>query len=118
MDENTQIYVTESQELLEDMEQALLSLERAPNDPELINRIFRTAHTIKGSAGLFGFEQIISFTHIAENLLDDVRNCLIPVSNDLISLLMQAKDHIADMVERSEERRVGQECRSRWSPYH
>ncbi len=99
MDENTQIYVTESQELLEDMEQALLSLERAPNDPELINRIFRTAHTIKGSAGLFGFEQIISFTHIAENLLDDVRNCLIPVTNDLISLLMRAKDHIMEMVE-------------------
>ncbi len=99
LDENTQIYVTESQELLEDMETALLELERAPNDPDLIDRIFRTAHTIKGSAGLFGFEEIIAFTHTAENVLDDVRNCLLPVTNDLISLLMRAKDHINNMVE-------------------
>jgi len=98
MDENTKIFVAESEELLEDMEQALLSLENAPNDSDLINRIFRAAHTIKGSAGLFGFDNIISFTHVVENLLDDIRNCLVPVSNELISLLMKCKDLILLMI--------------------
>lgn len=98
LDENTQIFITESNELLDDMENALLELERSPNDADLINRIFRAAHTIKGSAGLFGFDKIISFTHVAENLLDDVRNCLVPVNDDLISLLMKARDYIASMI--------------------
>lgn len=98
MDENTQIFVSESEELLEDMEQALLALENAPNDSDLINRIFRAAHTIKGSAGLFGFDNIISFTHVVENLLDDIRDCLVPVSNELISLIMKCKDLILLMI--------------------
>jgi two-component system, chemotaxis family, sensor kinase CheA len=99
MDENTQIFVSESEELLEDMEQALLALENSPNDSDLINRIFRAAHTIKGSAGLFGFDEIIGFTHVVENLLDDIRNCLVPISKELISLFMQCKDQILLMIE-------------------
>ncbi|MBL4911337.1 MAG: chemotaxis protein CheA [Alteromonadaceae bacterium] len=99
MDENTQIFVAESEELLEDMEQALLALENAPNDDDLINRIFRAAHTIKGSAGLFGFDSIIAFTHVVENLLDDIRNCLVPISTELISLFMRCKDQILLMIE-------------------
>ena len=99
LDENSQIFITESLELLDDMEAALLELERAPNDADLINRVFRGAHTIKGSAGLFGFDQIIAFTHVAENLLDDVRNCMVPVTDELISLLMRAKDFIALMID-------------------
>lgn len=99
LDENEQIFITESQELLDDMEEALLALEREPNDADLINRVFRAAHTIKGSAGLFGFEQIISFTHVTENVLDDVRNCLIPITDELISLLMRSKDHVLLLVE-------------------
>jgi len=98
LDENTQLFITECNELLDDMEDALLKLERSPNDVDLINRVFRAAHTIKGSAGLFGFEHIISFTHVVENLLDDVRNCLVPVTDDLISLFMRVKDHIAIMI--------------------
>jgi two-component system, chemotaxis family, sensor kinase CheA len=99
LDENTQIFITESNELLEDMESALLDLERAPNDADLINRVFRAAHTIKGSSGLFGFDHIVGFTHVAENLLDDVRNCLVPVNGDLISLFMRVKDHINSLIQ-------------------
>jgi len=98
MDENTQIFISESNELLDDMEKALLELERSPNDADLINRVFRAAHTIKGSAGLFGFDNIIEFTHVVENLLDDVRNCLVPVTDDLISLFMRVKDHVVSMI--------------------
>ncbi|NOZ11022.1 MAG: chemotaxis protein CheA [Gammaproteobacteria bacterium] len=98
-DENTQIFIAESNELLNDMENALLELERSPNDIDLINRVFRAAHTIKGSAGLFGFSHIISFTHVVENLLDDVRKCTVPVNNDLISLFMRVKDHMVSMIQ-------------------
>jgi two-component system chemotaxis sensor kinase CheA len=94
VDENTQIFITENYELLDDMESALLALERSPNDADLIDRVFRAAHTIKGSAGLFGFNRIINFTHGVENLLDDMRNCLVPITGDLISLFMKVKDHI------------------------
>jgi two-component system chemotaxis sensor kinase CheA len=97
-DENEQIFITECNELLDDMEEALLSLEREPNDADLINRVFRAAHTIKGSSGMFGYDHIISFTHVVENLLDDVRNCLVPVTGDLVSLLMRTKDHMASMI--------------------
>jgi len=99
LDENSQIFVTESYELLDDMEAALLDLERSPNDADLINRVFRAAHTIKGSSGLFGFDHIVEFTHVVENLLDDVRNCLVPVSGDLISLFMRVKDHMVQLIQ-------------------
>ncbi len=94
MDEGVQIFVSEGKELLEDMESALLGLEKRPNDPDLINQVFRAAHTIKGSAGLFGFDDIINFTHVLENVLDNVRDCLIPINEDIITIFMQCKDQI------------------------
>jgi len=98
MDENVQIFVSEAEELLVEMEDALLELEERQDD-ELLNQIFRAAHTIKGSAGLFGFDHIISFTHVVENVLDDMRNCLIPITSELITVLMRSKDHIGKLIE-------------------
>ena len=98
IDENIQIFISEGEELLQDMEAALLELEASENDDEILGRIFRAAHTIKGSAGLFGFDHIIHFTHIVENVLDDMRNCLIPTSSDLITVLMRSSDHITSML--------------------
>ena len=99
MDENVQIFVSEAIELLEEMENALLDLEDSNGDEELLNQIFRAAHTIKGSAGLFGFEHIIEFTHVVENVLDDMRNCLIPITSELITTLMRSKDQIGALIE-------------------
>jgi len=98
MDENVQIFVSEAEELLVEMEDALLELEERQDD-EILNLIFRAAHTIKGSAGLFGFEHIIGFTHVVENILDDMRNCLIPITSELITILMRSKDHIGKLIE-------------------
>lgn len=99
MDENLSIFISESNELLEDMESALLDLEAQPGDQESINRVFRAAHTIKGNAGLFGYDQIIDFTHVIESLLVEVRNGIIPITSELVSLLMRGKDLIASMVD-------------------
>lgn len=89
----------ECQELLEDMEAALLALEEQPVDHEHINSVFRSAHTIKGTAGIFGFDDVQSFTHRVENLLEEVRSGSLSLSGDLIALLLESKDHITVLID-------------------
>ncbi|MFT3736789.1 MAG: chemotaxis protein CheA [Rhodocyclaceae bacterium] len=94
-----QIFVLECRELLESMESALLALEHSDDTSEPVNAIFRAAHTIKGSAGLFALDRIISFTHAVESVLDHMRSGELPVSRDLVSLLLRCADHIALLVD-------------------
>lgn len=98
LDEILPTFIVESRELLEGMEQALLQLEHAPGDAELIHAIFRAAHTIKGSAGLFGLEHLVAFTHHAENVLDSVRDGQLYLSTELVALLLQVCDHLGDLI--------------------
>lgn len=91
-------FIAESQELLQQMEDALLQIEQQPKDPELINAIFRAAHTIKGSAGLFGFDSIVVFTHVAESVLDRVRGSELLFDEELVALMLKAGDHLSVMV--------------------
>ena len=63
-------FVNESNELLQEMEQAALRLEESPDDPQAINAMFRAAHTIKGSSGVFGLDQVVAFTGPSEKLLN------------------------------------------------
>ncbi len=88
-------FVSESRELLEQMEDALLHFSA---DPEQINSIFRAAHTIKGSAGLFGLDDVVAFTHVAESVLDRVRSGELEVGNEMITLLLASGDHIGRLV--------------------
>ncbi len=99
LDQALQTFVMESRELLESMEEALLGLEAAPDDKEAIGAIFRAAHTIKGSGGLFGLDGIVAFTHVVENVLDRVRGGEVPVSGELVALLLACRDHIGTLVE-------------------
>lgn len=99
LDDALQTFIVESRELLESMESALLRIEQTPDDVELINAIFRTAHTIKGSAGLFGLDYIVSFTHVAESVLDRVRNAEIKIESALVALLLSTGDHISALVD-------------------
>jgi two-component system chemotaxis sensor kinase CheA len=87
-------YLVESRELLDVMEQSLLGLEAGSNDPDLINAIFRAAHTIKGTGGIFGFDPIVVFTHQVESVLDKLRDGVIKVDSDLVALLLRCCDHI------------------------
>ncbi len=99
LDESLQIYIMESRDLLEQMEEALLTLEQNPQDEEKINAIFRAAHTIKGSAGLFGLDFIISFTHVAESVLHKVRNGEITIDESLVALLLEVGDFIGKLID-------------------
>ncbi|MGL4251827.1 MAG: chemotaxis protein CheA [Aeromonas sp.] len=94
LDQALQTYIAEARELLEEMESSLLSLETEPDNSELIGAIFRAAHTIKGSAGLFGLQPIVGFTHIVEDLLDQIRNQQLAVTSALIKDLLESCDHI------------------------
>ncbi len=98
LDQALQTFIAEARELLEDMENSLLRLESDPEDAEIIGAIFRAAHTIKGSAGLFGLDQVVGFTHIVENVLDRVRDGNIPIESNLVALLLESCDHMAELV--------------------
>lgn len=92
-------FVIESRELLQDMEDGLLGLEHDDNPDDSIGAIFRAAHTIKGSAGLFGLDHIVHFTHVVESLLDMLRNEEIAVSSALIAVLLPCRDHISSLID-------------------
>lgn len=98
MESAFQLFVAESMEMLEEMEAALLAVGHDPSDPEAINAIFRAAHTIKGSAGLFGIDHVVAFTHVAESVLDGVRGGRIVLDTNLVSLLLACRDHIQSLI--------------------
>lgn len=89
----------ESLELLEAMENSLVSIRENGMDTEAINAVFRAAHTIKGTAGMYKIDFIVEFTHIAENLLDQVRNGKVQMTDDLGELFLECKDHMQNLVE-------------------
>jgi len=101
MEEALQIFREESAELLEEAESALLSLEEDASDTELVNGVFRSFHTIKGSSGLFGFEDVVAFTHVAESVLGRVRGSELALDDELLSLMLRCRDHMALLVEKA-----------------
>ncbi|MDH4189746.1 MAG: Hpt domain-containing protein, partial [Betaproteobacteria bacterium] len=94
-----QTFVAESRDLLREMEAALLRLEKAPGETELIDAVFRAAHTIKGSAGVYELDAIVSLTHVMESVLVDVRAGDLVVNADLIALLLSCGDHVSLLID-------------------
>ncbi|NDY91458.1 chemotaxis protein CheA [Ideonella livida] len=88
----------EAQEMLAQFEQALLDLEGRPGDTEVMNSAFRAAHTIKGGAGLFGFEAVVTFTHEVESLLDAMRCGQRQLDEQVMGLLLQGSDQMKALV--------------------
>jgi two-component system chemotaxis sensor kinase CheA len=99
LDQALQTFLLEGRELLGEMETALLRVTRGDDSAESINAIFRAAHTIKGSAGLFGLDPIVRFTHCVESLLDEVRRGTVTITEPLVELLLACADHIANMID-------------------
>ena len=96
-----QAFLEEAGDLLPELEAALLELDNAPSEPELINRVFRALHTIKGSGSMFGFEEVADFTHEVENAFELVRCGEMAVSKELLDLTFRAKDQIQLMLQDS-----------------
>ncbi|HEV2268118.1 MAG TPA: chemotaxis protein CheA [Steroidobacteraceae bacterium] len=91
-------FFEESFEALDSMEAALLKLDIGSPEPELINTIFRVAHSIKGGSATFGFSEIASFTHSLETLLDELRSGKMPVSVAVSDLLLKSVDVLRAML--------------------
>jgi two-component system chemotaxis sensor kinase CheA len=98
-----QSFREEAREVLVDLEAALLELNENRGDQELVGRVFRALHTIKGSGSMFGFEALAEFTHHLETAFDEVRNGRIQVSSELIDLTLAALDQIRTMLEERQD---------------
>jgi len=98
MDAALQTFFDESHELLTEMESGLLQCERNHCSADTINSIFRAAHTIKGSSGLFGLDAIVAFVHVVETALDRVRIGKVAMEPEFAVLLLNCKDHIDALV--------------------
>ncbi len=98
MEKYKELFLEEVDELLEELENLLLKLETDPKNKELINNAFRVMHTIKGSSGMFGFNEVSKFTHNIENVYDNIRNGKLEMSKEIIEITLQAKDQIRIMV--------------------
>ena len=93
------VFIEEAKEHIESLEENLVKLEKEPYNQDLIQAIFRSFHTIKGSSGSMGFQQMTELAHLLENLLDRVRRGEVSVSSSLIDLLLQGVDFLKRMLE-------------------
>ncbi len=91
-------FLEEALDNLRLFEQSLLAMEQDPADAEAINSAFRAAHTIKGTAGLFGFHAVVSFTHELESVLDCMRDGTLSVTDAAMALLLQGRDQMERLI--------------------
>jgi two-component system chemotaxis sensor kinase CheA len=92
-------FLDEAADVLQQFEQALLVMETAPHDAENLNAAFRAAHTIKGTAGLFGCDAVVAFTHEMETLLEALRSGDVAVDDALIAVLLEGRDQMEALID-------------------
>ena len=97
-EEYLSVFVDESRETLQNLNDNLLKLENNPEDMETVNEVFRLLHTLKGMAGTMGFENMMKLCHKMENVLDKVRNGNIKLTGDLMDKLFTGVDIVERMV--------------------
>lgn len=98
MDAHAKAFREEAQEILLELESLLLELNETPEDIELLDKVFGAFHTIKGSGAMFGFDAVAEFTHEIESVLEYVRQGIMPVSPELVSLALSARDKILQIL--------------------
>ena len=92
------VFFEEAEEHLAALEHLLLTLDVAQPDAEALNGIFRAAHSIKGSSGMFGFDDLTAVTHVLETLLDKLRSGQIALQAQMIDVLLEARDVLAQLL--------------------
>lgn len=98
-DELLQIYFSEAEELLQAMEHGLMALESDPQNQSVINEVFRAMHTMKSSSAMVGFTQLSEHAHLLENLLERIRSKQLPITQNLVSFLLENHDLVKSAVE-------------------
>lgn len=97
------MFLEESMENLQTLNEALLNLEQSPNDIDMVNQIFRVAHTIKGMAATMGFNNIAELTHKMEDVLSNFREGKLKVTENVVTVLFNCLDTLERMVSNIEE---------------
>ncbi|MHB8835666.1 MAG: chemotaxis protein CheA [Candidatus Methylomirabilia bacterium] len=103
----------EAQDLLRDLEGALMELEARPDDEELVARAFRALHTIKGNAGMFGFIELEAFAHEIESVFEELQTRKMPVTRELVDMTLEARDRILNLLLGSGETGEDRDLRER-----
>ena len=93
-----QDYLAECDELLQRLDQDLVTLETAPDDAEVLNRVFRAFHTIKGTSGFMGLTQIVELTHHAEDVLNLLRKGERKINRRTMDVLLAVLDQLRRMI--------------------
>lgn len=99
MNEELELFCEDAEEQLSFMENALIQMQEDGEDDESIGALFRAMHTIKGTAGMFDFNDVVDFAHIAENLLSEVREHNVKLTEDMIDIFLKAKDHTQNLID-------------------
>lgn len=98
LDEIRITFFLECEEQLAALESGLLRLESGERDPELINEVFRSVHSIKGGAGAFSLDDLVSFAHTFETVLDEMRGNRLEATPDVVHTMLRAADTLSDIV--------------------
>ncbi|PST27319.1 chemotaxis protein CheA [Mesorhizobium plurifarium] len=97
MNEIKEIFFQECEEQLAELESGLLKLNDGDRDPETVNAVFRAVHSIKGGAGAFGLDDLVSFAHVFETTLDCVRSNRLEPNQDVLKVMLRSADVLADL---------------------
>ncbi|MDI3309934.1 MAG: chemotaxis protein CheA [Thermoanaerobacterium sp.] len=93
-----EIFLEESEEHIENLNENLLQLEKNPEDSHIVDEIFRSAHTLKGMAATMGFENMTKLTHKMEDVFQEIRNNSLKVSSNLMDVLFKCMDALSSMI--------------------
>ena len=102
-----ELFIDETQEHLQSLNEHILELEKEPEDTDTINEIFRAAHTLKGMAGTMGYTRMQRLTHDLENVFQEIRSGNMKVQPELIDVLFRGLDalegYLANILESADE---------------
>jgi two-component system chemotaxis sensor kinase CheA len=109
-------FFDECGELLQQTEAGLTDIRDGTGTDESVNAVFRAVHSVKGGAGIFGFEALVGFAHVFETTLDMIRRGSLPISGDVVDVMLTASDVLSDLVAMSRSGEAipsdyGAECR-------
>jgi len=113
MNEIKEIFFQECEEQLAELESGLLKLNDGDRDPETVNAVFRAVHSIKGGAGAFGLDDLVSFAHVFETTLDCVRSNKLEPTQDVLKVMLKSADVLADLTNAARDGGRVDESRSR-----
>lgn len=103
MDNFSEKFLEEATDNISDLEDALLKLEKESGDNQLVERVFRSMHSLKGGGAMFGFNKLSEFTHHLETLWDKIREGRLEVNQGLLDLTLQSVDHMKKLLREKED---------------